>query len=76
MEQDVKDIYVWHNKAGRIIAWGHLSQGTDPRIKATPLAKRGQGVITVRMPERDAYNLHETHRVELKSRKLIRKKTG
>jgi hypothetical protein len=70
------DVDVWHDYTGRIIAWGHTVQGSKVAIKAIPLAKPDQAVITVRLSVKDLPRLHETHCVDLGSKRLIQKKAG
>ncbi len=67
------EVHVWHDHAGRIIAWGHAGRGVPLSLKATPLAKPGHEVVTVRLSDEDLLKLPETHYVDLASKRLMRR---
>lgn len=66
------EVHVWHDSSGRIVAWGHTTEGTKARLKAIPIAKPGHAVLTVRVQQQDVPTLHETHRVDAAAKKLVR----
>ncbi len=66
-----REIHIWHDQEGRILALGHVVSHKKLDLKATPQASHGHGTITIRMAEKDLHKLAETHRVDLKSKKLV-----
>ena len=66
-----REVHVWHDQEGRIVALGHVVAHKKFNLKAMPLEEHGQGIITVRMAEADLHKLAETHHVDLKSKKLV-----
>lgn len=66
-----REVHVWHDKTGRIMAWGYVPDGTPVRLGVIPLAKTDHEIITVQVPIADLPRLHETHYVEPGSKKLI-----
>ncbi|HKY21146.1 MAG TPA: hypothetical protein VJM31_08005 [Vicinamibacterales bacterium] len=66
-------IHVWHDKGGRIVAWGYSGAADESPLQAAPLAARNQKVISARVSDRLLANLHETHHVNPKSRALVAK---
>jgi hypothetical protein len=72
----VRRIHVWHDHAGRIVAWGHVPTSLPIALQATPLAGPNQYVVQVEAPEDALPTLHETHYVEPNSRMLARREKG
>jgi len=68
------EVHVWHDPSGRIVAWGHTSEGTKVKLKAIPIATAGHAVLTLRVQQQDLPILHETHRVDVAAKKLVRAK--
>jgi hypothetical protein len=68
------NVDIWYDKAGNIVAWGHVSESAPIQIKAKPLAEGDQGVITVRLSDNELRTLHESHYVEPGSKQLARRK--
>jgi hypothetical protein len=65
-----REVHIWHDQEGRIMALGHVVAQKKLDLKATPLEKHGHGIITVRMTEKELHKLAETHQVDMKSKKL------
>jgi hypothetical protein len=64
-------IHVWHDKSGRILAWGYGGSPDKSPLTAVPLAGRNQKAITVRVSDHLLGDLHDTHRVDLRSGELV-----
>jgi hypothetical protein len=67
-----RTVHVWHDPAGRIVAWGHVPPGTPVPLQAVPLPGPDHAVVTVLVPDDDLPTLHETHYVEPGSKRLAR----
>lgn len=72
MQQKIvmRKIHVWHDRSGRIIAWGHVPAGLPITLQAASLAGPNHDVIEVEAPEHALPTLHETHYVPLSSKAL------
>lgn len=69
-----KTIHIWHDKAGRVLAWGEGGNDKKSPLQAIPLVKRNQKVITVSVAEKMLPELHSTHSVDPKSGRLVARK--
>lgn len=56
------EAYIWHDKAGKIIAVGHVPKSA--KVSVEPMAQEGHAVIRARLSKRDVAELHLTHRVD------------
>lgn len=63
-----REIHIWHDAHGKIVAWGFAGSG---KLKAQPLMRPEQGVITARVTAQDLKELHETHHVDSANKKLV-----
>jgi len=70
-----RDVQIWYDKAGNIVGWGYAPAGPIALV-ATPLAEADLEVLSLSMPEDELDRLHETHRVDLESRELERRRDG
>lgn len=68
-----RTIHIWHDKTGRIVAWGHRPEKVPPHVGAIPLAGPNNEVITTQVSMDDLSTLHETHYIDPHSKQLIRK---
>jgi len=59
-----REVHIWYNDAGRILAWGCVGSDTPVRLQAEPLAAPGQAVLTTHVAEDVLPTLHETHRID------------
>ena len=68
---------IWYDNRGQIIAVGYASQraGKGARAKqirqTVPLAHQRQLILEVELPENTISRVHQTHRIDVKSRTLI-----
>jgi hypothetical protein len=70
-----RDVQIWHDKSGQIVGWGYAPEGPLALV-ATPLAEAELEVLSRSLPEDELNGLHETHRVDLESRELVRRRVG
>jgi hypothetical protein len=60
---DSRKIDIWHDRDGRIVAWGYVPTGAPDYLVAEPVAGPDRSVLTRSVAEADLATLHETHRV-------------
>ena len=68
-----RQIHIWHDSDGKIIAWGYVPEGVPERLGVIPMASPDHEIITARVSVDDLPRLHETHYVEPDSKELVLK---
>lgn len=63
-----REIHIWHDAHGKILAWGFAPSG---KLKAQPITRPEHGVITARVTESELKELHESHHVDSANKKLV-----
>jgi hypothetical protein len=64
-------VHIWHNVSdGQILAIGRAP--VDARHKAVPIAGPKQGVLEAQIEEDAISGLHETHRVDVRDKALVK----
>jgi len=71
-----REVHVWHDQEGKIIALGHVVPHKKAELKATPLEQHGLRVITALVAKAELHKLAETHFVDRKSGKLTPRRAG
>lgn len=69
-----KEVSIWYNREGRIVAWGHLNPNAPISLNAIPLTESGHESLTLKVPEQHLGDLHETHYVDANARQLAKKR--
>jgi hypothetical protein len=65
-------IDIWHDKDGRIVAWGYVPATAPGFLVAEPVAGPGRGVLSATVAEDELPLLHETHVVDAANASLRR----
>lgn len=68
-----KEVTIWYDQDGRILAWGHLNPEAPVTLSAIPLTESGHGALTVKISEHHLGDLHEQHYVDTDAKKLVKK---
>ena len=59
-----RDIDIWHDEDGRIVAWGYVPAGAPDYLVAEPVPGPRRAVLTVAVDEEHLPSLHQTHVVD------------
>ena len=70
-----RQIHVWYDHAGKIIAWGYVPDRVPERLGVIPMASPDHEVITAHVLVNKLPRLHETHYVDPNSKKLMLKQS-
>jgi hypothetical protein len=70
-----RQIHVWYDLAGKIVAWGYVPEGVPKRLGVIPMASPNHEIITAHVLVDDLPRLHETHYVDPNSKKLVLKQS-
>jgi hypothetical protein len=70
-----KEVSIWYDRNGRIIAWGHLVPKAPVALNAVPLVGPGHEALTVKLSEQHLAELHETHYVDCDAKRVVKKKS-
>jgi hypothetical protein len=68
-----KEVNIWYDHNGRIVAWGYLNPKAPVALNAVPLAGSGHEALTVKLSEQHLAELHETHYVDCGAKRVIKK---
>ena len=68
-----KEISIWYDRNGRIVAWGHLNPEAPIALNAVPLTASGHEALTVKLSEEHLPELHETHYVDRDAKRVVQK---
>lgn len=64
------EVYIWHDAAGKILAVGKPADGMNHRIIPVKIDDT-QEVTTVVVPEEILRSLHQTHKIDLRTSRIV-----